>query len=208
MTGKVWRYILLHKPFGVMSSLTDKEGRPALAQYVPVPGVYAAGRLDFRSEGLLLLTNDGTLSHRLTHPRYKVPKTYWVQVEGVLDEEALEALRHGVVVKAEMTAPALAEVLDLPPDLPPRPVPILQRKSIPTTWLSIVLREGRKRQVRHMTAAVGHPTLRLVRVSIGPLHLTGLAPGQWRDLTPEELKDLLRALHLPPRRSHSRTSKR
>jgi len=192
------RYILFHKPYGVLSSFTDAEGRPTLAAYIPVPEVYAAGRLDLRSEGLLLLTDDGALLHRATHPRYKLPKTYWVQVEGVPSPEALEALRQGVWVKGEKTGPAEVEVLDPPPALPPRPVPIRERKDIPTTWLQIVLREGKKRQVRHMTAAVGHPTLRLVRVALGPLTLADLEPGQWRDLTPEELRALREALRLGP----------
>lgn len=198
------RYIVFHKPYGVLSSFTDAEGRPTLAEYIPIPGVYAAGRLDLRSEGLLLLTDDGLLLHRVTHPRYKLPKTYWVQVEGIPSPEALEALRQGVWVKGQRTAPAEVELLDPPPALPPRPVPIRERKDIPTAWLQIVIREGRKRQVRHMTAAVGHPTLRLVRVALGPLTLTDLDPGQWRDLTPTELRALREAVRLPPegRRHH------
>jgi len=189
------RHILFYKPYGVMSAFTDEEGRPALAQYVPVPGVYAAGRLDLRSEGLLLLTDDGDLSHRVTHPRHKLPKTYWVQVEGIPSAEALEALRRGVLVKGKKTAPAGVKRLDPPPALPPRPVPIRERKNSPTSWLQMVLREGRKRQVRHMTAAVGHPTLRLVRVALGPLRLADLQPGQWRDLTEQELRELRQALY-------------
>ncbi|MGC8836945.1 MAG: pseudouridine synthase [Anaerolineae bacterium] len=198
--------MLFYKPYGVLSSFTDAEGRPTLADYVPVPEVYAAGRLDLRSEGLLLLTDDGALLHRATHPRYKLPKTYWVQVEGIPSPEALEALRQGVWVKGERTAPAEVEVLDPPPALPPRPVPIRERREIPTTWLQIVLREGKKRQIRHMTAAVGHPTLRLVRVALGPLTLTDLEPGQWRDLTPEELRALREALRLGPRGKAARPS--
>ncbi len=198
--GEEHRYLLFYKPYGVLSSFTDEEGRPTLAAYVPVPGVYAAGRLDLRSEGLLLLTDDGVLLHRVTHPRYKLPKIYWVQVEGTPSPEALEALRQGVWVKGEKTAPAEVEILDPPPALPPRPVPIRERKDIPTTWLQIVLREGKKRQVRHMTAAVGHPTLRLVRVALGPLTLADLEPGQWRDLSPEELRALREALRLGPQR--------
>lgn len=190
------RYILFYKPYGVLSSFTDAEGRPTLAAYVPIPEVYAAGRLDLRSEGLLLLTDDGVLLHRVTHPRYKLPKTYWVQVEGVPSPEALEALRQGVWVKGERTDPAEVEVLDPPPALPPRLVPIRERNNIPTTWLQVVLREGKKHQVRHMTAAVGCPTLRLVRVALGPLTLSDLGPGQWRDLTPAELRALREALRL------------
>jgi 23S rRNA pseudouridine2457 synthase len=185
-------YLLFHKPYGVLCAFTDPEGRPTLADYVDQPGVYAAGRLDLDSEGLLLLTSDGWLIHRLGHPRYEHPKTYLVQVERQPDEAALVALRRGVTVKGRRTAPARAELLPAPPDLPPRPVPIRYRKSVPTAWLRMVLTEGRKRQVRRMTAAVGYPTLRLVRVAIGPLELAGLEPGQWRPLTPGEI-DALRA---------------
>jgi len=188
------RYLLLYKPYDVLSSFTDPEGRPTLGDYVSVPGIYAAGRLDRDSEGLMLLTNDGWLAHRLTHPRHKQPKTYLAQVEGIPDERALEALRSGVLVKGKLTAPAEVELLPDEPDLPPRPVPIRYRARIPTAWLRIILREGRKRQVRHMTAAVGHPTLRLVRVAIGPLKLGDLQPGQWRDLTREELAALRRTV--------------
>ncbi|NOX61725.1 MAG: rRNA pseudouridine synthase [Chloroflexi bacterium] len=186
------RYLLFHKPYGVLTQFTDAEGRPTLADFIPVRGVYAAGRLDKNSEGLLLLTDDGRLAHRVTHPRWKLPKTYLVQVEGVPDEAALERLRRGVVLKGRRTAPAQVELLTEPPDLPPRPV----RDYHPTPWLRITIREGRKRQVRRMTAAVGHPTLRLVRVAIGPLKLDDLAPGQWRELTEQERRALFKALSL------------
>ncbi len=194
------RYLVVHKPYRVMCSFTDPEGRVTLADYVPVPEVYAAGRLDYDSEGLVLLTNDGWLLHRLTHPRYEHPKTYLVQVERVPDDEALEALRRGVVVKGERTLPAEVELLrgDERPDLPPRSVPIRYRANVPTAWLRVTLREGRKRQVRHMTAAVGYPTLRLIRVSSGPIALGDLAPGAWRELSDEELAALARDMH-PPR---------
>lgn len=195
--GNACRYLLLNKPYGVLCAFTDPEGRSTLADYVEVPGVYAAGRLDWDSEGLLLLTNDGWLIHRLGHPRYRHPKTYLAQVEGVPDAGALAALRQGVVVKGRTTAPARAALLQEGPDLPPRPKPIRYRKTIPTAWLRVVLTEGRKRQVRRMTAAVGHPTLRLVRVAIGPLQLGNLQPGQWRDLTSDELETLHDALHAP-----------
>lgn len=195
------RYLLLHKPYGVLCAFTDEEGRPTLADYVPVPDVYPAGRLDLDSEGLVLLTSDGWLIHRLSHPRYRHPKTYLVQVEGRPDAGALQALRRGVVVKGKRTAKARVEPLVGPPDLPPREVPIRYRKSVPTTWLRLVLTEGRKRQVRHMTAAVGHPTLRLVRVALGPLELADLAPGEWRPLTLGEL-DALWAMLGPPRRGN------
>ncbi len=193
------RYLLLNKPYGVLCAFTDPEGRPTLADYVSVPGVYAAGRLDLDSEGLVLLTSDGWLIHRLSHPRYHHPKTYLVQVERVPDAEALATLRGGVLVKGRRTAPARAELLSVEPDLPPRPVPIRQRQTVPTAWLRLALTEGQKRQVRHMTAAVGFPTLRLVRVAIGPLELADLQPGEWRDLTPGELDALRVTLHQQPR---------
>jgi 23S rRNA pseudouridine2457 synthase len=195
------RYLLFNKPYDVLSSFTDPEGRYTLAEYVPVHGVYAAGRLDQDSEGLMLLTDDGALGHRLTHPDHHLPKTYLAQVEGVPDAAALEKLRRGVMVKGEMTAPAEVELLDGEPALPPRPVPIRYRAEIPTCWLRIVLREGKKRQVRHMTAAVGYPTLRLVRIAIGPLELGSLLPGEWRDLTPAELSLLRKQLYSPSTRN-------
>ncbi len=190
------RYLLFFKPYNVLPGFTDPDGqgRPTLAQYIPVSAVYPAGRLDYDSEGLMLLTDDGKLAHQLTHPRHHLPKTYFVQVENIPTEAALAALRRGVMVKGELTAPAEVELLAHEPDLPPRPVPIRYRANIPTAWLKVILREGRKRQIRHMTAAVGHPTLRLVRVAIGPLTLRGLAPGQWRDLDAHELIALRRAL--------------
>jgi 23S rRNA pseudouridine2457 synthase len=188
-------YLMLYKPYNVLCAFTDPDGRSTLADYVDVPGVYAAGRLDLDSEGLLLLTDDGWLIHRLGHPRYRHPKIYLAQIERVPGVEALVALRRGVMIKGRRTAPAEAELLSQPPDLPPRSKPIRYRASVPTAWLHLVLTEGRKRQVRHMTAAVGHPTLRLVRVGLGPLELGGLKPGQWRDLTPEELDALSTMIH-------------
>ncbi len=185
--------LIFNKPYGVLSAFTDEEGRPTLAEYIPVPGVYPAGRLDLRSEGLLVLTDEGAVAHRLTHPRYKLPKTYWVQVEGVLNEAQLQALQEGVVVKGRRTLPAQVSVIP-DPGLPPRPKPVTPHG--PTTWLQIVLREGKKRQVRHMTAAVGLPTLRLFRWSVGPLTAAGLRPGQWRYLTPREERTLKRALKM------------
>lgn len=192
--ANVCRYLLLNKPFGVLCAFTDPDGRPTLADYVDVAEVYAAGRLDLDSEGLVLLTNDGWLIHRLAHPRFHQPKTYLVQVERKPDEAALEALRVGVILKGSRTAPAEAEILQVAPDLPPRPKAVRKRLTVPTAWLRVVLTEGRKRQVRHMTAAVGHPTLRLVRTAIGPLTLGDLQPGGWRDLTREELTMLKSAL--------------
>jgi 23S rRNA pseudouridine2457 synthase len=177
------RYLKLFKPYDVLTQFTDAEGRATLKDLVPVAGVYPVGRLDRDSEGLLLLTDDGPLAHRLTDPRHEHPKVYLAQVERVPDEAALETLRRGVTLRDGPTRPAGAELLESEPDLPPRPVPIRFRKNVPTAWLRLTLREGRNRQVRRMTAAVGHPTLRLVRVAVGPVELGDLAPGAWRDLT-------------------------
>ncbi len=185
-----FRYVILNKPYRVLCQFQDDQGRLTLKDYVPIPNIYAAGRLDYDSEGLVLLTNDGRLQHRLTDPRYGHPRTYWVQVEGEPTPVALEELRQGVLIQGRRTRPATVTVLPTPPDLPPREPPIRFRRHIPTTWLSLTLREGRNRQVRRMTAAVGLPTLRLVRVAIGHLQLQDLAPGCWRDLTRSELAQL------------------
>lgn len=193
------RYLLLNKPYGVLCAFTDPEGRQTLSDYVDVPGVYAAGRLDWDSEGLLLLTNDGWLIHRLGHPSFRHPKTYLAQVERVPDASALAELCRGVMVKGRRTAPAQAALLPAEPELPPRAKPIRYRRTVPTAWLRLVLTEGRKRQVRRMTAAVDHPTLRLVRVRIGPLDLGDLQSGGCRDLSPAELVALHAALHTPAR---------
>lgn len=184
--------VALWKPWGVLSRFTPEAGHPGLATLVDVPGVYPIGRLDRDSEGLLLLGDDGALAHALTDPRAGHPRTYWAQVEGRPDARALAALARGVVVQGRRTRPARVRLLRGEPPLPPRPVPIRVRRAIPTAWLELVLGEGRNRQVRRMTAAVGHPTLRLVRVAIGPLRLLelGLAPGAWRRLTPHEERAL------------------
>jgi 23S rRNA pseudouridine2457 synthase len=174
------RLILFNKPYLVLCQFTDAEGRPTLADYIPVREVYAAGRLDYDSEGLVLLTDDGRLQSRIADPRHKLPKTYWVQVEGVLAEDALRKLRAGVTLNDGLTRPAQARIIP-EPALWPRDPPIRYRKEIPTTWLEIVISEGRKRQVRRMTAAVGHPTLRLVRVAVGEWGLGKLQPGEWRE---------------------------
>lgn len=184
------RTIKLFKPFDVLCQFTDAEGRATLADYLPVADVYAAGRLDRDSEGLLILTDDGPLSHRLTNPRFAHPRTYLVQVERVPGPEALDALRRGVELSDGLTRPADVELLEEPPALPDRPTPIRYRKNVPTAWLKLTLREGRNRQVRRMTAAAGFPTLRLVRWSIGPITLEGLTPGEWVDLSGEELEAL------------------
>jgi len=174
--------IALNKPYGVLCQFTDEAGRRTLADYVTQKGVYAAGRLDQDSEGLLLLTDDGALAHRLTDPKHKQPKTYLVQVDGAITDAAIAALRRGVVLKDGPTLPAAAEHAAEPYWLWPRDPPVRFRQAIPTSWLRIALREGRNRQVRRMTAAVGFPTLRLIRERIGPHGLDGLAPGEWRRL--------------------------
>jgi 23S rRNA pseudouridine2457 synthase len=186
-----YQYLIFHKPYDVLSQFTDRGGdRATLKDYVPVPGVYPVGRLDRDSEGLLLLTNDGPLQHRLSSPQYGHPRTYWVQVERVPNEAALDQLRQGVVIQTQRTRPAEVQLLPGEPPLPPRHPPIRDRKTVSTCWLALTLREGRNRQVRRMTAAVGHPTLRLVRVAIGPLQLGDLPLGKWRSLTPEEVQSL------------------
>lgn len=187
------RYILFNKPFGVLTQFTDRSvpPRPTLADYIDTPDVYAAGRLDTDSEGLLLLTDDGPMKFSLLQPEFAHRRTYWVQVEGVPDEAALAALRTGVLVQGEWTKPAEARVMP-DPGIPPRVPPIRVRASIPTAWLEITLTEGRNRQVRRMTAAAGLPTLRLVRWSMENLTLDGLAPGEWRRLRPAELVALQR----------------
>ena len=182
--------IAFNKPYGVLPCFTDPGGRPTLADYVAIPGVYAAGRLDLDSEGLILLTSDGTLAHHITDPQHKLPKVYLAQVERIPNEEALAQLRKGVVLNGKKTRPADVRLLLDDPQLPDRPVPIRFRKHVSTVWLEITLREGLNRQVRRMTAAVGHPTLRLVRVAIGPIMLGDLQPGQWRDVTSREIAQI------------------
>jgi 23S rRNA pseudouridine2457 synthase len=175
--------ILFNKPHGVLPQFTDEKSpteRPTLSAYVPVPHVYPAGRLDMDSEGLLLLTDDGRLQARISDPRYKVPKTYLVQVEGEPQDDALAQLRRGVRLKDGMTLPADVEAIEAP-DLWPRDPPVRFRKTVPDSWLRLTIREGRNRQVRRMTAAVGLPTLRLVRWSVGEWSLDGIAPGTWVD---------------------------
>ena len=180
------RTLVFNKPYAVLPCFTDPEGRPTLGDYIDVPGVYAAGRLDRDSEGLLLLTSDGALAHRITDPEHHLPKVYLVQVEHIPDAAAVERLQQGVVVGGRRTKPARARLLLEAPQIPERPVPIRFRKHVPTAWLELTLREGINRQVRRMTAAVGHPTLRLVRVAIGPIFLGALLPGEWRELTKAE----------------------
>lgn len=174
--------ILLNKPFQVLCQFTDKEGRATLSDYVDVPGVYAAGRLDYDSEGLVALTNSGRLQHVIADPANKLPKTYLVQVEGVPDEKALQKLRKGVLLKDGMTRPARAELIGPEPDIWPRTPPIRFRKSVPDSWVRVTITEGKNRQVRRMTAAIGYPALRLVRVSIGQWDIGDLKPGEWKEV--------------------------
>ena len=185
------RLILLNKPYGVLSQFTDQgsagSARPTLSGLLEVPGVYPAGRLDRDSEGLLLLTDDGRLQARIADPRFKLPKTYLVQVEGEPDEVSLDTLRRGLVLNDGPTRPAEAQRIAAPA-LWPRDPPVRFRKSVPDCWIELTLHEGRNRQVRRMTAAVGHPTLRLVRIAIGPVQLGELKPGEWRELTQDDIK--------------------
>lgn len=176
------RIVLFNKPYGVLTQFTDSSGRPTLGDYIQLPGVYAAGRLDADSEGLVVLTDDGTLQARISHPRHKLDKVYWVQVEGVPDEAALARLRAGIDLGDFVTRPCRARLFDEPASLWPRVPPIRYRAAIPTSWLEIAIAEGKNRQVRRMTANIGFPTLRLVRWSVGEWALGDLAPGQWRML--------------------------
>ncbi|NHC60681.1 pseudouridine synthase [Paenalcaligenes suwonensis] len=179
--AKSSRLVVLNKPYGVLTQFSDDQGRTTLADYVPIKDVYPAGRLDRDSEGLLLLTNDGRLQAQIAEPRYKTSKTYWAQVEGAATEQQLQQLRQGVLLKDGMTLPAEAELLG-EPELWLRDPPIRYRASIPTSWISLTISEGKNRQVRRMTAAVGLPTLRLVRVRVGQWQLDGLQPGEWREV--------------------------
>lgn len=182
--GSTPQLIRFNKPYGVLSQFTAEGRWQGLKDFIDLPGVYVAGRLDADSEGLLLLTSDGKLQARIADPRFKMEKTYWVQVEGVPDERALAVLRSGVQLNDGMTRPARAHLLQPPPPVWARVPPIRERQAIPTAWIELVIKEGRNRQVRRMTAAVGLPTLRLVRAAIGPYTLDGLAPGCWLDAVP------------------------
>ncbi|NWF58924.1 MAG: pseudouridine synthase [Fischerella sp.] len=184
-----YRYLLFYKPYGVLSQFTkDTPTRSTLKDYISIPDVYPVGRLDWDSEGLLLLTNYGQLQYRLLNPRFGHKRSYWVQVERIPDATALKKLEEGVAIQDYRTRPAKVQLLSQEPIVPDREPPIRFRKNVPTAWLEMTLTEGKNRQVRRMTAAVGFPTLRLVRFAIAHLHLDGLQPGQWRDLTSNELK--------------------
>ena len=200
--------LLFNKPFNVLCQFTDSEGRPSLADFVPIPNVYAAGRLDFDSEGLVILTDSGWLQHHIAEPQHKLPKTYWVQVERIPDEDALSQLARGVALKDGVTLPAQVRMIE-PPPVWDRDPPIRFRKSVPTAWLEMEIIEGKKRQIRRMTAAAGHPTLRLIRYAIGPWTLGALQPGERVEVpcprNVEELRRLVEdfrtrtALHLQRR---------
>ena len=194
------RLIAFNKPFRVLSQFTADGGRRCLADYIDVPGVYPAGRLDYDSEGLLLLTDHGPLQARIAEPRRKLEKHYLAQVEGRVEDSALAELRAGVVIDGRRTRPARAERADPPPGLWPREPPIRVRKTVPDDWLSLRLTEGRNRQVRRMTAAVGLPTLRLIRWAVGPWTLDGLRPGCWREISAADVRGFVRSRNRPGRR--------
>lgn len=189
--------ILLNKPFNVLSQFTDDNNRTTLAEFVDTKGVYAAGRLDYDSEGLLLLTDSGPLQHKITDPKHKLPKTYWVQVEGIPSDDAINTLKQGVMLKDGMTAPAKAKIIE-EPRVWERTPPIRKRNNDQTTWLSLTITEGRNRQVRRMTAAVGHPTLRLIRYSIGDWTIENIPSGSHSTTT----------INMPAVSSHKKTTKR
>lgn len=190
-------YIILNKPYGVLCQFSDSQGRPTLTSLGDFPkDVYPVGRLDIDSEGLVLLTNDNELKHRLLEPKFKTPKTYLAQVERIPDNITLEKLRKGVLIEGKKTLPAKVKMLEKEPNLPPRRVPIRFRKNVPTAWLELTIIEGRNRQVRKMTAAAGHPTLRLVRVKIGKIELGNLLAGEVKNLNAQEIKILIDQLPL------------
>ena len=175
------KIILFNKPYDVLTQFTDEAGRQTLADYIDLPDVYPAGRLDYDSEGLVVLTDDGVTQHHISDPRYKMEKTYWVQIEGAPNAVALQALQQGIMLNDGKTAPAQVRLMTEPAGLWSRTPPIRYRAAIPTAWIELKIREGRNRQIRRMTAAVGHPTLRLIRYAIGHWTLSGLASGAWQE---------------------------
>lgn len=195
------KYIIINKPFEVLTQFTDEAGRATLKDYVPVPDIYPVGRLDYDSEGLVLLTDDKQLQHRLSDPKFKIEKTYLVQVDDVPSDEALTRLRLGVQVKGTKTAPAKVKLLEQAPQIWERSKPIRFRKEIPTSWMEVKISQGMNRQVRRMTAAVGYPTLRLIRPSIGPINLGQLQPGEYRELSTEEVQELKSLISKAPKTS-------
>ncbi len=207
--------ILFNKPFQVLCQFSEHQDKTTLAKYINFPDIYPAGRLDFDSEGLLILTNDGQLQSLITHPTNKLPKTYWAQLEGDIDDDAISKLSKGVMLKDGITLPATTQKITAP-QIDERSPPIRQRANKPTSWIELTIKEGRNRQVRRMTAAVGYPTLRLIRVSIGPWNITNLQPGEWKKTSlPNELSKKLDRLtiqkaqkrNLPKQKQNKRGSK-
>jgi 23S rRNA pseudouridine2457 synthase len=181
------KYILFYKPYTVLSQFTSEDGKQSLKDFKLPNGIYPVGRLDYDSEGLLLLTDDNEIKHKLTDPKFEYPKTYLAQVERIPGEDALKKLRAGIVIEGKKTKPAVVKILTKEPNLPLRPVPIRFRKTVPTSWIQVTLHEGRNRQVRKMTAAIGYPTLRLVRTKIGTIEIGDLKPGIWKEISRSEI---------------------